>query len=428
MTDKLTGELLVERMTLEEKKRARLVENVLPALRERAVAADADAQFQVSHIKTLSDAGLLGLIVPTEFGGLGGGLRDLVAATFAMGTACPSTALAYFFHCSSASRGLLALEALEAGLFDTDESTQVRTFAEKVLTKMGRDGKWLANFASEAVKSVSGADTITTEAKAVKGGWSLSGTKSFGSATGVADEYLVMAMLSGSHTADGLGLFLVPRNTAGVSPRAPWVPIGMRATATDGIVLDNAFVPAADALAIPGAFARLMQMSRGSFVDNQIAVAAIYQAIAQTVYDHVVEGLAHNRFQDTGRPIAESPFHQEVIGDMTVDLETGYLWLRRQLELETSEPPLLPKSAVVRQWRMAKGEVCEAAFRVATKAFKASGTTSTTDSDVVARALRDLSMGLVQSFPAERGRLETARMVIAAREQELSSLGGGLQL
>lgn len=424
MADKLTGELLVERMTPEEKERAQLVERVLPALREHAAEADADAQFQVAHIKILSEAGLLGLVVPKEYGGLGGGLRDLAAATFAMGTACPSTALAYFFHCSSAARGLLALEALEAGLFDADEAEQVRHFAEKVLTMIGREGKWLANFASEAVKSVSSAETISTEATQVKGGWSLSGIKSFGCATGVADSYLVMAMMTGRHTSDGLGLFLVPRSAPGVSPRAPWVPIGMRATATDGIVLDKVFVASADALAIPGAFARLMQVNRGSFVDNQIAVAAIYLAIAQSVYDHVVGGLANHRFQDTGRPIAESPFHQQLIGDMTVDLETGYLWLRRQLELETSEPPLLPKSAVVRHWRMGKGEVCEAAFRVATNALKASGTSGTTNSDVVARGLRDLSMGLVQAFPSERGRLETARMVIAGREQELFTLGG----
>ena len=53
----------------------------------------------------------------------------------------------------------------------------------------------------------------------------------------------------------------------------------------------------------------------------------------------------------------------------------------------------------------------EAAFRVAVNAFKACGTSNTGNSGVVARGLRDLSMGLVQAFPAERGRLEAAEMV-----------------
>lgn len=61
--------------------------------------------FPLSHIALLREAGLMGLIVPEEHGGLGGTLRDLAAATYAMGTACPSTALAYFFHNTSASRG-----------------------------------------------------------------------------------------------------------------------------------------------------------------------------------------------------------------------------------------------------------------------------------------------------------------------------------
>ena len=135
---KLTGEILVEQMTDEEKERAEKVESVLPLFKEHAAEADLKCEFYRPHVKTLSDAGLFGLIVPKEFGGLGGGLRDLAAATFALGTACPSTALAYFFHCSSASRGLLGLEAIDAGLFNEEETPIVRAFAEKVLTKMGR--------------------------------------------------------------------------------------------------------------------------------------------------------------------------------------------------------------------------------------------------------------------------------------------------
>ena len=120
----LTGQRFLESMTPAEQRRAEHVESVLPALRAAAEEADARGEFFLPHVKTLSDAGLLGLIVPQEFGGMGGGLRDLAAATYALGAACPSTALAYFFHCSSASRGLLALEALDAGLFDDAEANR----------------------------------------------------------------------------------------------------------------------------------------------------------------------------------------------------------------------------------------------------------------------------------------------------------------
>jgi hypothetical protein len=55
--------------------------------------------------------------------------------------------------------------------------------------------------------------------------------------------------------------------------------------------------------------------------------------------------------------------------------------------------------------------MCEAAFNVAVNAFKACGTSNTGNNGVIARGMRDLSMGLVQAFPAERGRLEAAEMV-----------------
>ncbi|HUN23703.1 MAG TPA: acyl-CoA dehydrogenase family protein [Anaerolineales bacterium] len=414
---KLIAENFIENLTLAEKARVQLAEQVLPALRAHAEQSDRTGEFYAPHVETLKSAGLLGLIVPEAYGGLGGGLRDLCAVTYTLGTACPSTALAYFFHCSSASRGLLPLEALSANLFNAEEAPIVRAFAEKVLHKMGKQGYWLANFASESAKSSTAAVNISTTATPTTGGWLLNGVKSFGCATGVADEYLVTARLVDTTTADGLALFFVPRDAAGVSERSKWNSIGMRATATHGLILKDVFIADTEALTLPGAFVKMMQMSRGSFVGNQVAGIAIYLGAAQAVYDYALDFLMKYKFEDTGKPIATSPFHQELIGKMTVDLETAYLWLRRQLQLESSETPILPKPLVVRQWRMCKGEVNEACFRVAVNALKACGTGQTENSGAIARSLRDMAMGLVQAFPAERGRLEAAKMVVDGREQ-----------
>jgi alkylation response protein AidB-like acyl-CoA dehydrogenase len=424
MTDRPTGALLIEDLTDVELERAARVDTVLPALREAAAEVDQRGAFHLPHVRLLAEAGLLGLVVPREHGGLGGSLRDLAAATFAMGTACPSTALAYFFHCSSASRGLLGLEAIEAGRFPAEDAEVVRAFSEKVLRLMGEQGRWLANFASESAKSSQAKVLITTEARPVDGGWLLKGVKAFGCATGVADTYLVTATLAGHTGADGLALFLVPRDAEGVSERTRWDALGMRGTATHGIVLDDVFVPAEDALALPGAFVTMMQMSRGSFVGNQLAATAVYLGAAQAVYDEALQRLSTTTFADTGRPVGFSPFHQQLIGEMTRNLADAYLWTRRQLLLETSEPPLLPKHDVLVRWRLAKGSVCEAAFAVGTAALKACGTSATGNGGVIARGLRDLSMGLVQAFPAERGRLEAAHMVLSTAEETQFATSG----
>ena len=417
-TARLTGERLLDDMTPAERERAARVEQVLPALRAAAAQADADKAFPVGHVELLREAGLLGLVVPEEYGGLGGTLRDLAAATFAMGTACPSTALAFFFHNTSASRGLLPLEAIDSGLFAADEEPVVKAFADKILQRMAA-GVWMANFASESVKSSSANIAIATTATPAEGGWVLNGEKSFGCATGVADTYLVTARIEGTTTADGLALFLVPRSAPGVSARPAWDGLGMRGSANDGCRLNDVFVPADEALTVPGAFVKMLQCSRGSFVGNQLAITAVYVGCAQNLYDDTLARLTGKTFADTGRPIAESPMHQVIIGDMTERLETAHLWLRRQLLLETCEPPIATKSEVYAQWRIAKGSICQAAFDVAVGAFKASGTSAATMNGIVGRGLRDLAMGLVMTFPPERGRLEAASVITANRANEL---------
>ncbi|MFD3459897.1 acyl-CoA dehydrogenase family protein [Nocardia fluminea] len=414
----MIGERLVEDMTDSERDRARRVDMILPALRAAAQEADRTATFPPGHVELLREAGLLGLVIPVEYGGLGGTLRDLAAATFAMGTACPSTALAFFFHNTSASRGLLPLEAIEAGLFTDDEIPVVRAFAEKVLTRMGT-GSWLANFASESVKTAAANITIATTASKVDGGWVLEGEKSFGCATGVADFYLTSARLAGYDTAEGLATFFVPRDAVGVSTRAPWDGLGMRATANNGIRLDQVFVPEDEALTVPGAFTRMLTVSRGSFVGNQLAIAAAYLGCAQQVYHDTLEVTTRKTFADTGAPIASSPVHQVLIGEMTRQLETAYLWLRYQLAIETCDPPLKPKQEVFTQWRLGKGAVTEACFQVALGALKAGGTSAASMSGSAGRALRDLAMGLVMTFPAERGILEVARIRTDAEANQL---------
>lgn len=416
-----TGAKLIVDMTDAEVGRAERVDGVLETLKDNASMADREATLPRANVEAISAAGLLSLVVPENLGGLGGNLRDLSAATFAMGTACPSTALAYFFHCSATSRGLLALEAVQAGLFDEDESSTVEAFGSLVIDRMV-SGRWMANFASESVKTSTAAISIATSAVEVDGGWAVSGVKAFGCGTGVADDYLVTARFPGGDTADYLGVFIVDPTADGVSERPPWDSLGMRGSASHGVVLDKVFVPSNMALAVPGAFPKMMQMSRGSFVGNQPAGSACYLGSAAAVYDYAVAHLTNTKFKDTGQSIGMADFQLQVLGKMRESLDTGLLWMRRQVELETAEPPPLTKDETVATWRIAKGTCAEAAMDVAIGALKACGTSNTYNTGLVARSLRDISMGLVQAFPPERGRIEGARAIISGSESE--SFGG----
>jgi len=190
----------------------------------------------------------------------------------------------------------------------------------------------------------------------------------------------------------------------------------MRATASHGIILEDVFVPDDESLAIPGAFVKLMNASRGSLMGNQPAISAIYLGAAKQAYDFALDKTMNMKFQDTGKPIASSPFHQELIGKMTVEIETARLWLKRQIDMETVEPPIASKTEVVQHWRMAKGSISEGAFEVVQLALKMTGTSGTANSGVIARMLRDVAMALVMAFPAERGRLEAAKSITDGAE------------
>ena len=412
MTPKTTAELVFPDLTEAERERARRVESVLPTIAAAAESADEAGALPEGHLKLLGDAGLLGLVVPEEFGGLGGGLRDLAATTYALGTVCGSTALAFFFHCSSSSRGMLPLAALDAGLYSDDEIPEVRAFAHKVLHLMGTEKKAIGNFASEAVKASNANVLIRTTATRTDGGWLLNGEKSFGCLSGSADYYLVTARRDDVEGLDALTLFLVPRTSAGARPRAPWTGLGMRASDNHGLVLEDCFVPDELSLAVPGAFTRATQMSRGSWVGNQIAIASIYAGIAQGAWAFALDRTMRATFADTGKPIASSPMHQVIIGEGERHLAEAHLWLRRQVDLEASDPPLLPKNEVVQSWKLAKGAICEHAHEVALSALKMCGTSGALMGNVTGRAVRDTAMGLVQAFPAERGKLDLAKMIV----------------
>jgi alkylation response protein AidB-like acyl-CoA dehydrogenase len=407
----LVVERLLENMTDAERERAAVIESVLPVLRENAGQADAEGKFPEANAKAIAESGLLGLVVPKEYGGMGGTLRDLTAATYAFGTACPSTALAYFFHNSSSSRGMLPLGAIDAGLYSDEEVPVVRAFGEKVLHMMGTERKWIGNFASEAVKAETANVVIQTEAKKVDGGWVVNGTKSFGCLSTTADYYLVTAKLEGVEGLDSLALFLVDRKGEGARPRMEWNGLGMRASDNGGCILEDAFVPDDMALTLVGGFQRATKVARGTWVGNQVAIASIYAGNARAAYEYALNRTMEMKFGDSGNSIATSPMHQVLIGDAETKLEEAHIWLRRQLELETSEPPLQDNAYTGRNWRISKGAICASAYDVCNIALQMTGTSGALLDNQIGRSLRDGAMGLVQAFPAARGKLDYAKQV-----------------
>ena len=74
------------------------LDKVLPSIRSAAALVDEQAAFPVEQVQALADSGLLGLILPTDIGGMGGGPSELVEALMGVAGACGTTSMVYLMH------------------------------------------------------------------------------------------------------------------------------------------------------------------------------------------------------------------------------------------------------------------------------------------------------------------------------------------
>ncbi|NEB39629.1 acyl-CoA dehydrogenase family protein [Streptomyces sp. SID14515] len=199
------------------------IARVTAVAEQHLAAADRDAVFPVQALDELRDTGLLGLVVPTRYGGLGGGLRDVVDAGIALGRCDMSTALIFTMHCQQVAA---AVEFAAPPL--RDELLPVlgagRTYLASVSTESGKGGHL---YSARAALHRSGAELrIDRFAPVVTGG-------------AHADGFLI-TMKNADATADNdVALVYASRDQLTVETAGEWQPMGMRATGSAPLKLSG---------------------------------------------------------------------------------------------------------------------------------------------------------------------------------------------
>ncbi|MEU4767657.1 acyl-CoA dehydrogenase family protein [Actinosynnema sp. NPDC023794] len=204
-----------------------LAEQVAPVLRSGAGPVDESAEFPVESVAALRACGLMGLLVPEEFGGLGGGLADLVAVLRVLGGACASTALVFAMHCQQVDA---------VARFGGD-----RLRAE-VLPRVARGELYLASVTTERG---TGGDLFTAAAPLRWSGEEVEVVRDAPVVTGGAhaDGYLVTMRAAPEAPGSDVALVYVDRAQARVDVTGDWDPLGMRGTQSTSLRLE-AVVPA----------------------------------------------------------------------------------------------------------------------------------------------------------------------------------------
>ncbi len=334
----------------------------------RAADLDRDAEFPREDYQDLRDAGLLGLCVPEEFGGLGADFETycLVAGQLAQGNA--STALTFNMHCLT----MLMMGPLMDGLELPQEVWgRHKELSAKRYTEVTEQGVFYGQPHSEPLESGSpdqldiGGRRFGTTAKRVDGGYTVNGNKFFVSSSGAADYFATPALLLAEGSWEDRTLYLsVPREAPGVEFSGDWDPLGMRSTVSRNMSLKDVWAPDDAEILPPGVFGQLFQRQPHIF----ISFSAVFLGLMQAAYDYT---LAYLTGKAPGSPgtRGESPVGGAALAEMLFTLEATRALFYRAISEQRLDPPI----EVVQRARAAHVQVQRAVVQLTGEAVRICG-------------------------------------------------------
>jgi alkylation response protein AidB-like acyl-CoA dehydrogenase len=329
----------------------------------RARAYDEAAAFPEEDFRRLREAGFLTLAVPEELGGHGMWQSNRFATYY------------------------LILEALASGNASTAQLVQIQSHAtgiianlasddlkRKVLGEVVKRGALVASCGSETDPNQMASKDSRAEMQAVDGGFRLTCTKHFASLAPKADYFVVYVMAPGApNAAAGLTTVLVSKDDPGVSLQNTWDTLGMRATISWGLVLDDVFVPWERVMGQPGDW---VQHDPRTFT---LAYVANHLGTAQGVYDFVLDYLKQRPFLTQDDTITFTAGEMDAALQATRTSMIYAAWLWEQGRVDEAE------LASMRALHTSK----QTALMVTSKAFDVVGARAAFRHLPVERAFRD---------------------------------------
>ncbi|MFB7262678.1 acyl-CoA dehydrogenase family protein [Streptomyces nojiriensis] len=314
-------------------------------------------------VKKLGALGFLGLTVPEEYGGSGGDHLAYVLVTEELGRG------------DSAVRGIvsvsLGLVAKTIAAWGTEE--QKRAWLPRLCS-----GDALGCFGLTEPGTGSDAGSLTTRAVRAGDAYVLDGSKMFITNGTWADVVLLFARTGDEPGHRGVSAFLVPTDTPGLTRREIHGKLGLRGQATAELVLDGVRVPASAMLGPEG---KGFSVAMSALAKGRMSVAAGCVGIAQAALDAAVSYAG--RREQFGRPIAHHQLVQELIADISVDVDAARLLTWRVADLIDRGQPFATESST------AKLFASEAAVRAASNALQVHGGYGYIDEYPAGKLLRD---------------------------------------
>ncbi len=338
----------------------------------------------------LAEMGILGMMVPEAYGGAGADALSYVLAVEELARVCASTAVIV-----SVNNSVACYPVWKFGS-ERQKSTILKELAS---------GRALGAYA--LTEPQSGSDAANQKSRAVRDGASyvLNGAKAWITNAGEAKWYVLMAMTDPSAGTRGITAFLVSSDDEGVRIGAPENKMGLRASKTASIFLEDVRVPEDRRLGSEG---EGFTIAMTTLDHSRIGIAAQGIGIGQAAYEAATE---YARTRETfGKKLAEHEAIAFQVADMRVQLEAArVLTYRAALLSET------PGARFSKESSMAKVYATEAANAIANRAVQIFGGYGYSKEYAVERYYRDARVTTIYEGTSEIQRMVIAKNVLAGR-------------
>ena len=355
-------------------------------IRPHIMEWDEAQHFPVELFKQLGELGLMGVLVPEEYGGSGLGYQEYVDVIVEVARVCGSIGLSLAAHNSLCTGHILA--------FATEEQKQ------KWLPKLAT-AEWIGAWG--LTEANTGSDALRMMTTAVEDGddYIINGAKNWITHGKSGDVAVVMVRTGEQGSSKGISAIVVERGTPGFTAGKKENKLGMRASETTEMIFDNCRVPKANILGNIGeGFKQAMKVLDG----GRISIAALALGIAKGAFDAAVA--YSKQRQQFGQPIASFQAISFKLADMATEIEASELLIRQAADLKNRHLPMTKESA------MAKYFASEVSVRVATEAVQIFGGYGYTKDFPVEKFYRDSKLCTIGEGTSEIQKIVIAREIL----------------
>ena len=329
---------------------------------------DEEQHLDAALLGKLFELGLMGIEIPEEFGGSGGSFFDSVLAVEMLSTVDPSVALVVDVQNTLVASALLAWGTPEQRV--------------KYLRRLATDT--VGAYALSEAGSGSDAFALETRAEKRGGEYVLSGRKLWITNAKEAGLFIVFATVDASAGYKGITAFLVEKDTPGFAVGRKEDKLGIRASSTCELILDECAIPAAQVLGEAGKGYRIaMETLNG----GRIGIGAQMLGLAEGSWGHAVKH-ARERKQ-FGKPIAEFQAMQFQLAEMATEIEAARLMVYNAARLKDGGQEFRKEAA------MSKYFAAQMAERVASLAVEVLGGAGFVKESPVEKLYRDAKIGKI---------------------------------